>query len=105
MTDLNFSDSLQAVAIAAPYAFHVHAKDFLYKPGTQPNPGAGWFKTRGENHIRGTIVGHGVIPVPQCVRMLKNAGYDGYLSLEFEGLEDNMTALKSGYEYLRRISE
>ncbi len=97
-------DSLQAVAIAAPYAFHVHAKDFLYKPGSQPNPGVGWFKTRGENYIRGTIVGHGVIPVAQCVTMLKNAGYDGYLSLEFEGLEDNMVALKGGYEYLRRVT-
>ena len=82
----------------------MHAKDFLFKPGTQPNPGAGWFKTRGENHIRGTIVGHGVIPVAQCVAMLKNAGYDGFLSLEFEGLEDNLIALKAGYDYLRRVA-
>ncbi|MBO4298177.1 MAG: sugar phosphate isomerase/epimerase [Clostridia bacterium] len=97
-------DSLQALAVAAPYAFHVHAKDFLYKPGTQPSPGAGWFDTRGGNHIRGTIVGHGVIPVAQCVAMLKNAGYEGFLSLEFEGLEDNLTAIKAGYEYLRAIA-
>ena len=97
-------DSLQAVAIAAPYAFHVPAKAFPFTPGTEPRPGAGWFRTRGEDHIRGTLVGHGVIPVAQCVAMLKNAGYDGYLSLEFEGLEDNMIALKSGYEYLRRVS-
>ena len=98
-------DSLKAVSVAAPYAFHVHAKDFLYKPGTEPSPGTGWFMTRGRNHIRGTIVGHGVIPVAQCVAVLKNAGYDGYLSLEFEGLEDNLTALKAGYEYLHRVAD
>lgn len=98
-------DSIQAVAVAAPYAFHVHAKDFLYKPGTMMNPGEGWFQTRGGNYARGTIVGHGVIPVAQCVAMLKEAGYDGYLSLEFEGMEDNLTALKAGLAYLRRVAE
>ena len=98
-------DSIQAVAIAAPYAFHVHAKDFLFKSGAEPIPGEGWFDSRGGNHIRGTIVGHGVIPVAQCVGILKNAGYDGYLSLEFEGLEDNMIALKYGYAYLRKLAD
>ena len=97
-------DSLKAVSIAAPYAFHVHAKDFLFKPGSEPTPGVGWFDTRGKNHIRGTIVGHGVIPVAQCVNILKTAGYDGYLSLEFEGLEDNLTAIRGGLEYLRRVT-
>ncbi len=98
-------DSIQAVATAIPYAFHVHAKDFLFKKGSELNPGAGWFKTRGQNYARGTIVGHGVIPVYQCAQMFKAAGYEGYLSLEFEGLEDNLTALKAGYEYLRRCAE
>ena len=37
--------------------------------------------------------------------MLKKAGYDGYLSLEFEGMEDNLTALKAGLAYLRRVTE
>ncbi len=97
-------DSIQSVAAAIPYAFHVHAKDFLYKKGSEPNPGEGWFMTRGQNHIRGTIVGHGVIPVAQCIAMLKSAGYDHWISLEFEGLEDNMTALKAGHAYLRRFA-
>ena len=96
-------DSIRAVAIAAPYAFHVHAKDFLYKSGREPMPGEGWFDTRGGNHVRGTIVGHGVIPVPQCVAMLRAAGYDGWLSYEFEGMEDNLTALRTGLAYLRRV--
>ena len=98
-------DSIEAVAIAIPYAFHVHAKDFLFKRGCEFDPGKGWFKTRGQNYARGTIAGHGVIPVYQCAKMFKAAGYDGYLSLEFEGLEDTLDALKAGYEYLRRCAE
>lgn len=96
-------DSAHAVSIAAPYAFHVHAKDFLIKDGRMTDPGEGWFRSRGGNYLRGTIVGHGQIPVEQCVNLLKKAGYDGYLSLEFEGIERNLLAVKLGYEYLSRF--
>ncbi len=98
-------DSVEAVSVALPYAFHVHAKDFLFKKGSEIDPGkGGWFKSRGQNYVRGTILGHGVIPVAQCIMMFKAAGYDGYLSLEFEGPEDNLTALEAGYAYLRRFA-
>lgn len=93
-------DPVKSVTIASRYAIHVHAKDFLYKSGELPRPD-GFFKTIGENHIRGTVVGHGIVPVAQCIRILKNAGYDAYVSLEFEGMEDNIPALKAGYNYLR----
>lgn len=96
-------DSAYATGIAAPYALHVHAKDFLIKPGTQMNPGVGWFMSRGGNYLRGTIAGHGAIPIPQCVAVLKKAGYDGYLSLEFEGMEETLPAIDAGYAYLKRI--
>lgn len=95
-------DSARAVGIAAPYAFHVHAKDFLWKSGALPCPGDGWFPTRAGNYLRGTIVGHGIVPVEQCIRVLKKAGYDGTVSLEFEGPEDICDAIKLGYAYLRR---
>lgn len=93
-----------AVGIAAPYAFHVHAKDFLIKSGNAVDPGMGWFRSRGGNYLRGTVVGHGEIPVAQCVHILRNAGYDGWLSLEFEGMEDNIPAVEAGLAYLRRIT-
>lgn len=97
-------DSVHAVSNAAPYAFHVHVKDFLCKPGSVTNPGMGWFRTRGGNYVRGTIVGNGVIPVDQCLYILRQAGYDGCVSVEFEGLEDNLTALKAGIDYIKRVS-
>ena len=87
-----------ALPIAAPYAVHAHAKDFLIK---KENPGEGWFPTRGGWWLRGTVAGHGVVPVRECVKMLRDAGYDGWLSLEFEGMEDNLTALRCGLATLK----
>ena len=96
------ADPVHAVTLAAPYAFHVHAKDFLYKSGELPKP-QGFGSTAGGNHIRGTIVGHGVVPVMNCVNILKKAGYDGWLSLEFEGMEECLPAIKAGFDYLKNI--
>ncbi|MBO5883857.1 MAG: sugar phosphate isomerase/epimerase [Clostridia bacterium] len=96
-------DPIRAVAIAAPYAFHVHAKDFLFKSRGEGVKPEGFFETRGGNYLRGTVVGHGVVPIVNCISILKKAGYDGYISLEFEGAEDNMFALEAGYKYLRSV--
>ena len=94
-----------AVGIMAPYAFHAHAKDFHVKPGTGDNPGTGWFRSRGGNYLRGSIIGHGDIPVHQCVRILKNAGYEGYLNIEFEGMEDPIKGITIGYQNLKHFVE
>lgn len=98
-------DNLSAVKVAAPYAFHVHAKDFLCKPADAIAPGAGWFKSRGEQHIRGTVVGHGVVPVKECLDVIRDSGYQGVVSLEFEGMEENIPAVQAGLDYLRRVTE
>lgn len=92
-----------AVSLTAPYAFHVHAKDFLFKPGTQPKPDEGWFSTRSGNHLRGTIIGHGFVPVEQCINIIKKSGYDDCISLEFEGLEEPREAIRMGCETLKRL--
>lgn len=92
----------QAVGRLAPYAFHVHVKDFHVKPGTASNPGEGWFRSRGGNYLRGAVIGHGEVPVIQCLHILKNSGYDGTISIEFEGLEDSITGVGIGKTNLSR---
>ncbi|MCL2352462.1 MAG: sugar phosphate isomerase/epimerase [Firmicutes bacterium] len=94
-------DPAAAVGRLADYAFHVHAKDFLFKDGTGPRPAGGWFTTRAGNYLRGTIVGHGVVPVRQCMQILRNSGYDGGVDLEFEGPEDPREAAALGHEFLK----
>lgn len=93
-------DPVLAVARVAPYAFHAHAKDFHVKSGLMPNPGKGWFQSRAGNYLRGAIIGHGEVPVTQCIALLRKAGYDGPLSIEFEGMEDVLTGISLGRENL-----
>lgn len=96
-------DSGYALGIAMQYAFHVHAKDFHKKDGSMPNPGEGWFRSRGGNYLRGAIIGHGDIPIVRCLEIMKRAGYDGVFSIEFEGMEDNERALSIGLANLKRF--
>jgi len=98
-------DPGRAVGRLMPYAFHCHAKDFHVKPGTAVDPGQGWFQTRAGNYLRGSIIGHGEVPVVQCIRVMKRAGYDGVLSIEFEGLEDPIRGLTIGQANLRRFCQ
>ncbi len=98
-------DPTLSVSRLAAYAFHVHAKDFLYKSGKEPFPGDGWFRTRAGNYLRGTVVGHGEAKIYQSFGILKRAGYDGFLSLEFEGVEDNLTGIRMGLENMKRLWE
>lgn len=88
-------DSALAVSRLASFAFHVHVKDFFIKRGVQPKEllGQGWFRSRGGNFLRGAIIGHGDIPIRQCLGILQAAGYTGTVALEYEGMEDCLTGL------------
>lgn len=98
-------DPWKSVAIMAPYAFHVHVKDFFKKSGLEPNPGKGWFETRCGDYLRGTIIGHGDARVAQSLHVLKKSGYDGYISIEFEGIEDNLLGIELGLANLKKFWE
>lgn len=96
-------DPAKAVGRLIPYAFHVHAKDFHFKSGMLPDPGTGWFRSRGGNYLRGAVIGHGDVPVKQCLKTIKRAGYNGAVSIEFEGMEDTFMGISLGLENLRRF--
>jgi sugar phosphate isomerase/epimerase len=89
----------------APFAKHIHAKDFHVKSGQGIHPGAGFFTSRAGNFLRGAIIGHGDVPILQCLTILKKNGYDGYVSIEFEGIEENMMAIETGLNNLERFIE
>lgn len=95
---------INAVPIAAPYAFHVHVKDFLYRFPCENDPGEGWFKTRNNSFLRGTVAGHGVVPIDWCLKCLRNTGYNDWLSYEFEGMEDCIPALEAAYKFLNPLT-
>jgi sugar phosphate isomerase/epimerase len=95
-------DPVCAVKNNMAYASMVHVKDFYYRPSFR-NPGEGWFGTAGGNWLRGAIAGHGDIDLPEVLRVVKQAGFDGYLSIEFEGMEDCAQGTKLGLDYVKRI--
>ncbi len=98
-------DTVSAVKRLSPYTRHAHAKDFLYRSQLTEadDPNKGWFGSRGGNHLKGTIVGEGNVPVAQCLASLKENEYDGYLTLEFEGIEDPLYGIEMGYNNLKSI--
>lgn len=95
-------DPVAAVKKAMPLASMVHVKDFLIR-SSQSTFDEGWFPTASGKHLRGTIVGHGDINIPLVLKEIKNSAYDGYLSVEFEGMEDCRTGSRLGMENLRRL--
>lgn len=96
-------DCDRAVSKLLPHICYVHAKDSFKKSGMLYDPGKGYNRTRGGNWRRATIFGHGDVPTFQILAAIKNSGYDGYVSIEFEGIEDNILALEIGSENLKRM--
>ena len=91
-----------ALGRLAPFVRYVHAKDFFVKPGHFPSPGEGFFRSRGGRYLRGTIIGHGDVPVLACLSCLKAAGYIGMIGVEFEGIENCRQGIAIGLDNLRR---
>jgi len=94
-------DPIAAVKNNIGIASMVHFKDF-YRRAPGSDPGAGWFPSRAGYHLRGAIVGQGDIPIPAVAAIVRESGFDGFVSLEFEGLEDCREGSRIGLENLRR---
>lgn len=97
------ADPPESVGVLAPYARHVHCKDFLFKAAAEPDPGEGWFSTRGGNKLRGCVIGFGAAKAAESVRILRDGGYSGWYSVEYEGGEDPGWGIRVGFENLRRF--
>jgi len=95
-------DPVSAVMNNLPIASIVHLKDFYIRPRDFIG-GEGWFRTTHGRHLRGAIVGCGDIDMPGIFRILKQSGYDGYISIEFEGMEDCRTGSRIGLANARRL--
>ena len=94
-----------AVSRLAPFVKYVHVKDFHVKSGSEFPPQDGFFKTRGGNYLRGAVLGHGNVPVLQTLEILKRAGYNGWITLEFEGHEEAKQACQWGLNTLKKICD
>ncbi|MBM7584518.1 sugar phosphate isomerase/epimerase [Bacillus pakistanensis] len=95
-------DPVSAVKKNIQYASMIHVKDFYIRSSAR-NMGEGWFQTSSGNYLRGAITGHGDINLVEIIKVIKQSGYDGYISIEFEGMEECLEASKIGLDMVRRI--
>ncbi|MUV37259.1 hypothetical protein JNUCC1_01065 [Lentibacillus sp. JNUCC-1] len=98
-------EPVAAVRNNLPYASMVHIKDFYQRPRSWYHPGPGWLTTTAGNYLRGAITGHGDIDLREIIKAIKDSGYDGYISIEFEGLETCQEAAKISMDNVKKLWE
>lgn len=99
---VEFERTLDAIRQCAPFAGMTHIKDHHIRT-SPPESLEGW-RDRGRGiFTQAAIAGDGDIGIGEAIKHLKAAGYDGYLSLEYEGPEDARFANKKGLHNLRRF--
>ncbi|RKN75814.1 sugar phosphate isomerase/epimerase family protein [Paenibacillus ginsengarvi] len=98
-------DPLSGARKTIGLASMVHLKDFYIRtPDRSPGENlSGWLHTAGGNRLRGAILGQGDLNVREMIRLIKCSGYDGPISIEFEGVEECRSATKQGFDYARRV--
>jgi len=89
-----------AVAENAPYASIIQFKDFYVRGQF---PGDGWHHTPGGTYLLGSIVGYGDLDMRAIVRGILAAGFDGFVSIEFEGIEECLMANTVGLANTKRL--
>ncbi len=94
-----------AVKNTAKYASYVHAKDFHIKSKDEILSTDAFFTTRGGNYLRGAVLGHGNVPVYETLKYIYESGYNSYVTLEFEGVENCLDACKWGRNTLLAVCE
>ena len=94
-------DPVEATRKLAKYTVHVHAKDILVVPPEQVAEGE---RRRSDGTaLRGCALGEGSVDLAACLDVLREAGFTGFLSVEYEGREDPKTGVPKSVEYVRKL--
>lgn len=94
------ADPLLSVRRVLPVASVVHLKDFRVR---SQSPGKGWLQTLNGDAILGTVVGWGDVPLPAIAEAITDSDFDGPISIEFEGPEDDLFAIAEGLQQARTL--
>ena len=96
-------DPVASVKTTLGIASFIHFKDFFLRTAGNPPIGEGWSRTKAGHYLRATVIGHGSVELVPIVRIIKESGYDGYVSIEFEGKEDCLWACKVGLDNAKQL--
>lgn len=93
-------DGLIGTRAAMGIAGFVHFKDFYIR---DREPGPGWLATLNGRHIRGSVFGYGDLDTRAIVETVVASGYDGFISLEYEGNEPSLFGCETGLSSIRKM--
>ncbi len=97
-------DHVAATRLLADHVVHAHAKDFQVRTEEPENAEAeGWRKTPADEWIRPVVGGTGDMQWPLLFSIIRDAGYDGNISLEISLPDDIYASVRDGVANLRRI--
>lgn len=94
-------DPETATADNIRYASHIHFKDFHIR--RNPPVRDGYIRTTHGRYLRGAITGDGDVNLDAIVRIIKEAGYQGFLSIEYEGWEECRSACTRALKNVREL--
>ena len=84
----------EGTQVAAAHAAYVHFKDFRKIP--DESIPWGW-------KLEPATVGDGDVDLRACVQALRDAGYDGFVALEYEGLEEEATGVPRSVAFMNQV--
>ena len=84
-----------------PFATMIHFKDFYVRKYAPT--GEGYFKSLHGRYLRGAITGEGDVDLPAITKVIQDFGYEGFLSIEFEGPEDCVMACARALKNVRAL--
>lgn len=102
-------DYLHAIALQQQYVAYMHVKDLVFKEGVAFSSSNVAHPDESERNVYTRIVGEGIVPWPEILRLVKQHGYNGWLSLEYErrwhpdDIPDASIGMKKSIDYLRGI--
>ena len=101
----------EAIELQKGKIFYVHCKDLVYKGGVPQKPKFSMVShvSEDERTVSSRIPGQGILDWPGILRKLKEVGYDGWISFEYErrwqkiDLPDASIGMPQAAEYIKGI--
>jgi sugar phosphate isomerase/epimerase len=101
----------EAIELQKGRIYYVHCKDLVYRGGVPTKPKFTRVSSvdESERTVHSRIPGEGILNWPAILKKLKQVGYDGWISLEYErrwqkiDLPDASVGMARGAEYIRNI--
>jgi sugar phosphate isomerase/epimerase len=91
----------QSFRDCARHVVHAHFKDWLRRD----DEAEGWRKMLDGKYYQPALIGEGCLDHVACLSAMRDAGYDGYINIEYEGnAYDPYEATRRAVEYLRSLT-